>query len=528
MKTVDNDAAFVEERYSELEVDRVQFLDRARECAALTVPTMLAPDGHSSGQAFPTPYQSMGARTVGNLGAKLLQALLPSNSPFFRMVPSQKVLDEFSQDPKAASAFQEAFSKYESTVMQAIETSADRVGIAEALKHLIVTGNALLYRSDDGLRVYHLDSYVIRRDPSGNPLEIITVETVAKEIIKDLLPSGVVCDGDRKSSEHNYSDLYTYASLEDGKWTVYQESEGHKLLGTEGTFTKDKFPFIPLRWFKVSGESYGRGLVEEYLGDLQSLEVLTKAIVDASLAASKILFLVDPNGTTRANSLANAPSGSIRNGRASDVSTLQLNKQADLTITMKAAESIERRLSEAFLLSSGVQRNAERVTAEEIRWLAGELESSLGGVYSTLSAEFQLPYVRLVIAALEETKQLNKLPKDAVRPMIVTGLDALGRGNDLNKLDMLVKGLGEILGPDAVARYVDVSEYITRRAAAVGIDPKGLIKSPEMLAQEQQQAQAMQAMQALGPEAMKGLQNVDPNMLQGMMQQASQQQQGVQ
>lgn len=48
------------------------------------------------------------------------------------------------------------------------------------------------------------------------------------------------------------------------------------------------------------------------------------------------------------------------------------------------------------LLNSAVQRNGERVTAEEIRYVAGELEDTLGGVYSLLSQELQLSLIRRV------------------------------------------------------------------------------------------------------------------------------------
>ena len=42
----------------------------------------------------------------------------------------------------------------------------------------------------------------------------------------------------------------------------------------------------------VDGEDYGRGRVEEFLGDLQSLESLTQAITEGSAAAAKVVFLV--------------------------------------------------------------------------------------------------------------------------------------------------------------------------------------------------------------------------------------------
>jgi len=87
----------------------------------------------------------------------------------------------------------------------------------------------------------------------------------------------------------------------------------------------------------------------------------------------------------------------------------------------------------------------------------------------------------------------------------VTGIEALGRGNDLNKLDSFIAGIGQMLGPEAIQQFVNMSEYLDRRAAALGIDTKGLIKSQEELQQEAQQAQQMQMMQQLGPQAMKSV-----------------------
>ena len=68
-----------------------------------------------------------------------------------------------------------------------------------------------------------------------------------------------------------------------------------------------------------------------------------------------------------------------------------MQKFNDFRVAQESAQKIEERLAAAFLLNSSVQRDAERVTAEEVRFMAQELESTLGGVYSVLSQEFQLP-----------------------------------------------------------------------------------------------------------------------------------------
>ena len=154
-------------------------------------------------------------------------------------------------------------------------------------------------------------------------------------------------------------------------------------------------------------------------------------------------------------------------------------------------------------------RNAERVTAEEIRMLGQELESALGGLYSLLSTELQLPMVTRLMDVMGKKKTLPKLPKDIVKPVIITGVEALGRGNDLQKLDLFLSGAAQMFGPEVLQQYVMPNEYFTRRATALGIKTEGLIKSSEQLQQEQQAAQQAQQQQMmvekLGPAGIKAM-----------------------
>ena len=168
---------------------------------------------------------------------------------------------------------------------------------------------------------------------------------------------------------------------------------------------------------------------------------------------------------------------------------------------------IRDRLGHAFLLTSGAVRNAERVTAEEVRMVSMELESALGGLYSLLSNELQLPMVNRLLDVMNKNKRLPKLPKDIVNPVIITGIEALGRGHDLQKLDMFLQGAAQVVGPQAVAEFVNVGEYFKRRATSLGIKTTNLVKSDEDLQAEKEQAMQMQQqdkmMQSLGPNAMK-------------------------
>ena len=278
---------------------------------------------------------------------------------------------------------------------------------------------------------------------------------------------------------------------------------GTLLPDNGGIIPLDKSPYIPLRFSRIDGEAYGRGYVEEYLGDLQSLEALTRAIVEGSSAAAKVLFLVNPNGTTRARQLSDSPNGAIVQGNAADVSTLQLNKFNDFRVAAETINTIKDRLGQSFLLTSTSIRNAERVTAEEIRMVSQELESALGGLYSLLSNEMQLPLVNRLMGVMQKKKNMPKLPKDLVNPVIVTGIEALGRGHDLQKLDAFLAGAAQVVGPQAIATYVNIDEYFKRRATSLGIKTAGLIKSQEEIMEEMQRAQMQQMAEKLGPSAIQ-------------------------
>ena len=176
--------------YKELEIRRQPFLDRARDCAKLTIPSILPDQSHGRYSTLPTPFQSLGARGINNLSSKLLLTLLPPNASFFRLAITPYQLEQLAGTEKIQAEVEESLAKMERAIMSEIETTGIRIATFEALKHLLCTGNALLYFPEDvGMRLFHLDTYVVERDPVGNVLTIVTKEEVAPKVLpKELLP----------------------------------------------------------------------------------------------------------------------------------------------------------------------------------------------------------------------------------------------------------------------------------------------------------------------------------------------------
>ena len=98
--TVALDKSLVESQYAKMEVDREQYLERAREVAKLTIPHLYPPKGANEATEYPTPYQSVGSRGVTNLASKLMLALFPPQAPFFRLDVDELVYKQIEGDPQ--------------------------------------------------------------------------------------------------------------------------------------------------------------------------------------------------------------------------------------------------------------------------------------------------------------------------------------------------------------------------------------------------------------------------------------------
>ena len=493
------------DRYTQLSRGRSQFLDTAVECSRLTLPYLIQEDLSSqpTHQKLHTPWQSVGSKCVVNLAAKLMLALLPPQTSFFKLqIRDDKLGEEIPREIR--SELDLSFSKMERMVMDYINASSDRVVVHQALKHLIVSGNALIFMGKEGLKNYPLNRYVINRDGNGNVCEIVTKELISRKILAmDLpepLPNSPGDDGYKTGSDDQDVEVYTYVRLDDnGRWVWHQEALDRIIPGSRSTAPKTANPWLTLRFNTVDGEDYGRGRVEEFLGDIRSLEGLSQALVEGSAAASKVVFLVSPSSTTKPKTIADAGNGAIVQGRPEDVGVVQVGKTADFRTAAEQINNLERRISDAFLLLN--VRQSERTTAEEVRLTQMELEQQLGGLFSLLTVEFLIPYLNRTLHILQRNRELPKIPKDLVRPQIVAGVNALGRGQDQQSLIMFIQTLTQTLGPETIGQFLDPGEFIKRLAAAQGIDVLNLVKTQETMEQERMQQQQMMQQQSLMEQA---------------------------
>lgn len=500
------------ERYEVLTSDRIDFLQSARACTALSLPYLLTPSGHSNGATLRTPWQSMGARGVNIMASKLMMALFPVNTSFFKLqVSDGEFVDNPELNSKIRSEVDQSLAKMERIINQSITGGMDRVTLTSAIRHAVATGNGLLFDHKDGLKFYPLDRFVCVRDGNDIPKELITVEAVDRDNLPAAFHSNEKnANGVQKDSAgpSTVSDVildedevlvFTWARVKEKNWVWHQEVEGKKLPGSAGQCPVDAPAWIPVRFNVVEGESYGRGRVEEFIGDLTSLDGLSQTMVEGSAEAAKIRYLLNPGAISKPAEFAQAENGDILVGRPEDLVAVQLGKQADFATAYQMIQSLTKSLSEAFLILS--VRQSERTTAEEVRAVQQEVLEQLGGILGTLTTEVVSPFLKRRLSSLQRKGQLPKLPKGLVLPTVVAGLDGVGRGQDREALLRVATTIQQVLGPEVFQQKVNTDEFLKRLFAAEGIDPLELIIGAKEQATAREREKQNQTQQSLVDQA---------------------------
>ena len=451
---------------------REKYLETARDNSKVTLPYLYPDTDTQPGEIFESPYQSLGAKAVSHLSSQLLNVLFPTNQPFFRLTSD---LNEADDDPELMFEVDEALSRVEKVILKEIDKRALRSNLYNALRLLVVGGTVVLSFLDDSFRVLKLNQFVVKRNPDRSLKYVIYKDIITAEEAAEYISIPT-----EQRKRENY-DLYTIQYYEeDGKVTVCQEIEGEKVVEEEF----DRPPIFVVTTNILDDEDYGRSIAEESQGDLYTFERLSEAVAQSAAMASKFIFLVDPAGALRGRDLAEASTGDVISGRATDVTVVQSQKQADLGIIFNHIQDLKERIGKAFLMATETFPGGN-MTATEARARINEIEASLGGAYSQLSQTLQMPFIQLMIQHLEEKNLIPKIP-EGVSTNIVTGLDLLDRKSKVVQIQeflSVVAGLGpqalDLINPVAIVREL---------AQGIGLEVDKFVNDPN---QEQDISEAM-------------------------------------
>lgn len=459
---------------------------RMEQYARWSLPTIFADHEIRSGKqvSVQRDYQSVGALLVNQLASKMASLLFPANQSFFRLdssVSSALMAESLgvSQDDLANS-----MSQLENTAYRRIFLKASYNHIVQLLKLLIVTGNALLYRDSKGtnLHTYNVRQYSVLRDGAGKVLDMVLKERIA---VQDI-PVGVreKFEGrDRFDQVTLWTRITREARENTDVFVMTQQVDSHDVAYREEV-PAAICPYIPVTWNLLTGENLGRGLVEDYAGDFAKLSELSEALALYQIEACRVLNMVKPGSGSDIDTMAESESGAWVSGDPTTAAAYEAGDYNKIQALSADLQLVFQRLSPAFMYG-GNTRDAERVTAEEIRQQAEEANQALGGVYSAIADGLHIPLAHILCWEVEPSFVVEVI-KGGVTLSVLTGVAALGRSSDVSKLLQAAQALSVIMPVfTQVSKRIDTEKVLTAVLQGFGLNADEYYKSEEQLKQEQ-------------------------------------------
>lgn len=486
--------------WDELYVDKASVETRCETFAMWTLP-YICPQEEQDGQPEIRGNVAIGARLVNHLANRIVSAMFPTDRPFFALPPTPeakaKLAEEAADEVEAAKellVLNKATASVAADAMRDFDLTKYRPLAVEGAKHLLVTGGAVIRRHADGERtLYGIKHYAITRDMRGNMTSCLLRDSKKFGSLSVSQQDSLKSKRPTHYQKDTPVELYTFfVKVGKHSWAGQQGLDTTLVDGSYDTYTDTNLPVLDLTWTLAHGETYPRGLVEEHAVLFHNVNVTTDAIIDMIGMAADIKKLVDPSSVLDIEELNASARGTYHLGREGDITETPFNKRQELVTITDQVSMWERQLSQAFLLGSGSVRDAERVTAEEVRAFARELESAFGGLYSKLALSWQKREADYLLSQMELGGALKNFDV-----LVVTGLESMSREGQMDALRLAVADLQML---DSVPE--DVRGTIDKRAFAEFVfTNRGILLATFLLSQEQiaanQQAEMQQQQQLM-------------------------------
>ncbi len=390
--------------------------------------------------------------------------------PFMRLDPSAELKREVQAAGMKLEDVTNLLAQGERAAVKELDSMAARPKLFDLFKQLIVLGNSVLVlpkeAETDEPRVMNLRRFCVKRSLDSMLHTLVIREQVKKDELSEEAQALVPNKQDHTMVE------YFIMVCRTGK-TSYEVTEWideHQIPGKTVSYEYEDLPYRVIAWNLADYADYGTGLAEEYMGALASLSTISASNIKAAVLAGEFRWLANPAGMTRPEDFENSENGACLPGVEGDLHLVQAAAEVATAVGVnrQLAGDFQNVLGRGFLMAGAVTRDAERVTAEEIRMIAQELETGLGGAYSRLAVDVQLPLARYLLRRIK-----LELGGTAIKPTIVTGLDALSRNGDLEALKAYISDVATITAlPPEVLKFLPMATILLDLATGRGLDGK--------------------------------------------------------
>jgi len=310
-------------------------------------------------------------------------------------------------------------------------------------------------------RAIPLRQYCIEEGAYGEVRAVYRKFTMKRELVKyqwKELKSMKVLSSDACKDMNLIECTYYDYDLHIFHYQVINQDEEMELVAREYKTN----PFVVLRWNKMAGEPYGRGVGLTALNDIKTLNLI-KYYGLRNLAFNTPPLLVQEDDMLDIDGLTLEPwSLNVVPDTDSSIVPLQINTNHNIESfrVRELTMDIKRNTFASTLPTEG----ARQLTATEIITRKKELQRALNSVFGRLISEFQIPLIRRIFDVLIDTKVIKA-------PNPETG----EQGFDVAKINGFIYKVNIITPLGRIVKQGEAQALLNIAATLVNFDPSGQV-----------------------------------------------------
>ena len=474
-------------------------------CAKYTLPQIYLEDSVRESGVEPEDLvigDSIGAESLNNFISQLSKIVFPIQGAFFRV--DKKRGDTPNIDSLSETQQRDVYRKLEENAMEALYIRGLHAQKFMLLAQLIGLGDVVFKiprERQSEMQVYDMNDAVIKRTRNGRLADLIIKENTEHRFLSDKAKRTLQLKGKKVYKEEDILALYTHVRLNsNNKFEVHMSVEDISLDTGLNFYACDKCEYNVASITLKRGSNHGTGIVQQYLPLIHKANVYADTNTDIAVAGSLVNWAIKPNAAIRPEEFAEREQGQPFAVNPDDIKAIVADVGNHLQITSLQYQAIVNTLQRVFLLPQAVQRDAERVTAQEIRMVAAKIEEQHSGLYAQIAERLQRPMAVIGLDMVDDEDLI--MYKDEVEVKVVTAMEAQSRGMEL---DNMLASLGDATifnsVPPQVAERIKIENVMSTIFNNRNVDAPAYIKSTEEFNAEQQEmanreAEAQAAQQA--------------------------------
>lgn len=488
--------------FEQLVRKRTNWEDTWELCARNTIPHIFLDDETRMSGIDPEDLmigESVGAECLNNFVSQISRLAFPEDGAFYRAKAKEENTPNL--DKLSSTAQEEIFRKFEERGMYQLKVRKLSRYKFQLMLQLLGLGNVTwhLPKERQDMQVFDLNDVAVRRTPKGD---------VADIIIRDKTDFQFLSKSTReylKQNKKNYKDtdcvhMYTHVYLnKHNKYSICYSVDDIELPTDENFYSAMDKEYHASAINLVRGSHYGTGIVGQYLPIIHKVNVYADSNTDVAVSGSLVNWGVDPAANLRPNDWANREQGQAFALKQNQVFPLVSQVGQHLQLAQSAKAELVATLHRVFLMFTAIQRDAERVTAEEIRLVANKLEETHSGLYTLIAESLQRPLALNAIALVDDEELAPY--KNEIDVSLVTAIETMSRSAELNSILSALNDTSIFNNvPPQVVEQLKVNDITKRIFINHNLPIGNFVKSDEEVQQERQQmadAAAQQAAPAL-------------------------------